>query len=52
MNLMGQKVFTNTWFPVKLGLTSLSLNLNISKGTYFIVLNNGIEKHSEKLIIN
>lgn len=52
MNLLGQKVFTNTWFPFKHGLTSLSFNLNISKGTYFIVLNNGIQNYTEKLIIN
>jgi parallel beta-helix repeat protein len=52
LNLLGQKVFTNTYFPVSHGLTSLSLDLNISKGTYFMVLNNGNEKHSEKLVIN
>lgn len=52
INLLGQKVFSEICFPVKQGLTSLSLDLNISKGTYFMVLNNGIKKYSEKLIIN
>jgi parallel beta-helix repeat protein len=52
MNLIGQTVLTNTGFPVENGLNTIVIDLEIPKGTYLIVLINGVEKHTKKLIIN